>query len=173
MIRYVLGFAFNSRMEVCLIQKRKPAWQAGKWNGVGGKIENGEAALTAMMREFKEETGVATQPEHWRYFGAMLGDHWECQLFTGMLPQDSLPITMTEEVVAMFGSDLFARVQQDCLPNVQALISVALCGNSPDSGDEGRGPLTLFDYRGMLTAPVGAGLMYFLPEYVLETWRAA
>jgi 8-oxo-dGTP diphosphatase len=56
---YVCGFLFNpDRSRVLLIRKRRPAWQSGKLNGLGGKIEPGETALDAMRREFREEAGV-------------------------------------------------------------------------------------------------------------------
>lgn len=54
-----------------LIRKVKPDWQAGKLNGVGGKIEIGESATIAMAREFREETGVETQPTEWHVFAKM------------------------------------------------------------------------------------------------------
>lgn len=53
---YVLGFLIQED-SIVLIRKRKPEWQAGKLNGVGGKIEAGEVPYVAMCREFKEETG--------------------------------------------------------------------------------------------------------------------
>lgn len=56
---YVLGFAFNKhRNKVILIRKNKPKWQQGLVNGVGGKIKKDEYPFDAMVREFKEETGV-------------------------------------------------------------------------------------------------------------------
>src|SRR4051794_33252789 len=56
---YVCGFLFSpDRTRVLLIRKRRPAWQAGKLNGLGGKIEAGETPLEAMRREFREEAGV-------------------------------------------------------------------------------------------------------------------
>lgn len=59
MKNYVLGFLFNATMdEVVLIRKVKPAWQAGKLNGVGGEIKPYEIPLDAMRREWKEETGT-------------------------------------------------------------------------------------------------------------------
>jgi len=55
--RYVLGFMFDrDYAEVALILKNRPAWQAGKWNGIGGKIEGDETPHAAMVREFTEET---------------------------------------------------------------------------------------------------------------------
>lgn len=73
--RYVCGFAFHGggtvRPRVVLIRKVKPDWQAGKLNGVGGKIEPGECATVAMAREFHEETGVKTNPRDWEVFAKM------------------------------------------------------------------------------------------------------
>lgn len=59
--QYVLGFAFDKEFKhVLLVWKNRPRWQAGKLNGVGGKIEPGEAVRAAMVREFQEETGICT-----------------------------------------------------------------------------------------------------------------
>lgn len=66
MDNYVLGFMFSRDCKnVALIQKIKPEWQAGKLNGIGGKCEDSEPPLDAMMREFEEETGVPTMPSQW------------------------------------------------------------------------------------------------------------
>ena len=65
-IQYVLGLAFNTeRDHVVLIEKNKPVWQKGKLNGIGGKIEQNEWVLEAMVREFFEETGIETVPNEW------------------------------------------------------------------------------------------------------------
>ena len=71
--RYVAGFAFNSYLNgVLLVGKTKPAWQAGKYNGIGGKVEPHEHdAIDAMVREFQEETGIATQRHQWRHFASL------------------------------------------------------------------------------------------------------
>src|SRR5688500_15670630 len=56
---YACGFLFSpDRRRVLLIRKRRPAWQAGKLNGVGGKIEPGESPAQAMRREFREEADL-------------------------------------------------------------------------------------------------------------------
>lgn len=71
--QYVLGFAFNEiRESVVLIEKNRPEWQAGKHNGIGGKIEEfDETPLDAMIREFKEETGCETTEADWHYFAVI------------------------------------------------------------------------------------------------------
>ncbi len=58
-MKYVLGFLFDINDDtVLLVRKNRPSWQNGLLNGIGGKIEPGETPLEAMVREFKEETGL-------------------------------------------------------------------------------------------------------------------
>lgn len=58
-LEYVVGFMFDPSLQlVLLIRKNRPDWQAGRLNGIGGKIEDGEASIDAMIREFKEEAGL-------------------------------------------------------------------------------------------------------------------
>lgn len=67
MMRYVAGFLFSEDMRnVTLIEKKRPDWQAGKLNAIGGKIEAGEDFQCAMHREFLEETGLSVQS--WKLF---------------------------------------------------------------------------------------------------------
>lgn len=57
MKHYVLGLIFNkSKNKILLVEKRKPEWMKGMWNGIGGKIEEGEKSIEAMIRETIEET---------------------------------------------------------------------------------------------------------------------
>ncbi len=60
MKHFVIGFVFNHQQdEVLLVEKKRPDWQAGRWNGIGGKIEpTDDSPLAAMQRESKEETGM-------------------------------------------------------------------------------------------------------------------
>lgn len=68
--KYVVGFAFShDYTRVVLIRKNKPEWQAGYLNGVGGKIEDGEDFLEAMIREFKEEAGILIP--RWKRFARL------------------------------------------------------------------------------------------------------
>lgn len=72
--KYVVGLMFDESMSnVALIRKNKPAWQAGLLNGIGGKVEYGETAVGAMMREFREEAGEIVVPEKWKHFCSMSG----------------------------------------------------------------------------------------------------
>ena len=42
-----------------LLAMKKRGFGAGKWNGVGGKVNHGESVLKAAEREIKEEIGVS------------------------------------------------------------------------------------------------------------------
>lgn len=66
MTKYVLGFIFDSYAEkVLLIEKQRPNWQAGKLNGIGGKIESGEKSTAAMVREAFEECHLFSKVGDW------------------------------------------------------------------------------------------------------------
>ena len=80
--RYVLGFAFDKHDNVLLVQKTKPNWQAGLYNGIGGRIEAWDKNdADAMRREFKEEAGHYTAIESWVYITTMVGTDWEVVVF--------------------------------------------------------------------------------------------
>lgn len=68
----VVGFLFDEHFtHVALIRKLKPARQAGRFNGIGGKVEPLEQPLTAMRREFNEEAGLDI--ETWNLFSKLTG----------------------------------------------------------------------------------------------------
>jgi 8-oxo-dGTP diphosphatase len=75
MIEYTAGFAFDADRKVLLIQKARPAWQAGKLNGIGGKAKEGETPSETQVREFEEETGLLTSQEDWETFAILIGEN--------------------------------------------------------------------------------------------------
>lgn len=70
MIEYAVGFIHND-LDVALIRKDRPEWQAGLLNGIGGKLEPGETPHDAMVRECKEEAGRFVGP--WDHFLTLEG----------------------------------------------------------------------------------------------------
>lgn len=52
-----------------LLAMKKRGFGAGKWNGVGGKIEPGESLEDALVRECVEEIGVT--PTNWHAVGEL------------------------------------------------------------------------------------------------------
>ncbi len=83
MKKYCLGFMFNEKhTDVLLINKERPEWQKGLINGIGGKLEEGENSISAMVREFREETGIDSNESDWRYVVTMYRYDWEVDVYT-------------------------------------------------------------------------------------------
>ena len=59
MVEYTICF-LKQGDKILLLNRDKPQWM-GAWNGVGGKIEQGETPLVGALREINEETGIALQ----------------------------------------------------------------------------------------------------------------
>jgi 8-oxo-dGTP diphosphatase len=134
MKRYVVGFMFSEdRWDVCLIRKNRPAWQAGKFNGVGGKIEPDEEPLSAMIREFHEETGVWTSEKDWSNFLLMRcdkeskipgsSDPFEIYFFRAFSADVQNVTTATDELIAIFAAE---DLPENKVPNLKWLVPMAL-----------------------------------------------
>lgn len=127
MTEYVLGFLFSQAPDysrVVLIRKKRPDWQAGKLNGVGGKIEKSELPIDAMRREFLEECGV--RKENWIPFALL--DYPDARVWCfaaedGMLI-DGAVRTMTDEEVVVCQATAPWRLNGR-LPNLSYLIPMA------------------------------------------------
>ena len=108
MVFYVVGFCiFLPTNEVVLIKKEKPAWQKGLLNGVGGKVEIGEVPSEAMVREFKEETGVKTQEKDWTLLSCLEDELGTCNFYF-MKSREVLPVRSMEkeQIVVVPASNL-------------------------------------------------------------------
>lgn len=52
-----------------LLAMKKRGFGAGKWNGIGGKVEPGESVKEAIVREVGEEINVSINPDDLRNHG--------------------------------------------------------------------------------------------------------
>ncbi len=124
-IRYVVGFLFDETGQtVVLINKKRPAWQAGKVNGVGGKIEGPfETPAQAMTREFKEETGQLVT--NWDLVAKVRGDTFLVYVYRAFDSEVLANVeTMTDEVVDKY--DVSGLHSRDCVANVKWLVQLCL-----------------------------------------------
>jgi len=130
-MKYVAGFYFSrdsvtnalGEPSVALICKNKPAWQKGRYNAIGGKIEPLESPLQAMIREFREETSVCEQ--NWEpfcnitcngdtvFFFKAWGDPRECK-------------TVEDERVELITISDILLSRIDTISNLRWLIPLAL-----------------------------------------------
>jgi 8-oxo-dGTP diphosphatase len=126
MIKYVTGFMFDHALErVALIRKTKPAWQAGKLNGIGGKIDPGETPEEAMHREFFEETECSALT--WRHFLNMTGarDGFSVDFFFTIGDVKALK-SPEEEKVEIVEVQHIHPLRSDMIENLPWLIPLAL-----------------------------------------------
>ena len=130
MKRYVCSFLFSTdRRRVLLIRKNRPAWQAGKLNGVGGKIEAGETPHEAARREFREETGLDLPEAAFEHvltlggpddFGS--GVAWEGSFFRAFGAVEEAR-ALTDEALENHAA---AALPADIIPNLRWIIPLLL-----------------------------------------------
>lgn len=133
---YCCGFLFDREgKHVLLVRKNKPVWQAGRLNGIGGLVEEGESSLAAMKREFNEEAchGMRSRrivPE-WTPFAtisvpekAVVVDFWRATTdYQWMADRDFKPTDTGEKLVLASTSGIEHRKP---IPNLPWLIPLAL-----------------------------------------------
>lgn len=126
---YVLGFALTSdRRAVLLIEKQTPQWQKGKLNGIGGKVETfDENEDAAMVREFKEETGIVTLTNEWTKFTQLNGENFNVSVYWMMRENLGNYQVTTHEKPYLITLDLLFRNRfRNCISNLQWLIPMIL-----------------------------------------------
>lgn len=124
----VLGFLFTEgKGIVALIEKNKPEWQKGLLNGIGGKIEEGETPIQAMIREFEEEAGLYI--EDWKQFAIMQGNDWKVYCYKAFSERIWDYSTMTDEIIYTKWIEDLHKNPFNYISNLQWLIEMALDGN--------------------------------------------
>jgi 8-oxo-dGTP diphosphatase len=126
MTKYVVGFMFNHSMtRVLLVDKKRPDWQKGYYNGVGGHVEPSESFGMAMVREFEEETGIKTSLSDWQQFCSLKGadNSWVVAFFlsTGDIDQ---AVSMTDEDIV----NIDCKSLSKAINNLNWLIPLAKSG---------------------------------------------
>jgi 8-oxo-dGTP diphosphatase len=125
MKRYVLAFLFSTDGKtVWLIRKTRPDWQKGLLNGIGGKEEEQESSYSAVIREFREETGLNIT--EWTKFCTLSNNYeypdWVCHCY--FTKSDLIPKTTTdEEVISIKSCEL---PENQVVWNLHWLIPMAL-----------------------------------------------
>jgi ADP-ribose pyrophosphatase YjhB (NUDIX family) len=133
MTQYVCCYVENQG-KVLLIEKRKPAWQLGKYNLPGGKIEEGETAAEAATRELFEEANL--QAIQATTIGRITGDDWDVYVVRCVTPHPERLHQKTSERV--FWMPLLTAIRSTLLiPNLRLIIPLAATGAAGWSIDEG------------------------------------
>ena len=75
-MNYVLAFIYDKFGNILLIRKNRPEALAGKLNGIGGKVEENELPIAAVLREIKEETDLELDSNLLTYLGSFGNAGW-------------------------------------------------------------------------------------------------
>jgi 8-oxo-dGTP diphosphatase len=122
---YVVGFLFSEECDrVALVRKNRPEWQAGKLNGIGGKIEANETPDEAMVREFEEETGMMVPK--WEEFCTLEGDNSLVYCFKAIGDVTQVRTVETERIEVHSVERLLNFNYSEALPNLRWLIPMAM-----------------------------------------------
>lgn len=95
-MQYATTFVFDSRGQVALIRKNRPDYLAGKWNGIGGKLEPGETHVQAAIRELKEEANLDLKQEDLTEVLLFNGSKYDIKVFSAYV--DANLSTLCESV---------------------------------------------------------------------------
>lgn len=126
---YVAGFYFSSRpagWKVALIRKKRPEWQAGKLNAIGGKVEDDESIYDAMVREFREEAGKMVVD--WELFCSLTGVGYVVHFFRAAGSFKEVRSMEDEKVEFHWAWNVLASDDYDIIENLNWLIPAALEG---------------------------------------------
>lgn len=124
---YVLIFPrARSRERILIIEKNRPAWQAGALNLCGGKIEQGESVEDAAVRELQEETGIGAigKPER---LGVIVGTNAKIYV-VAVLVDDESPIVPRPEETERVSWRHWDSLKNDArlIPNLKVILPLCM-----------------------------------------------
>ena len=125
MKKYTLGFIFTQDLKnVLLIHKVSPAWQAGKVNGIGGKVEKGETDIDCIVREVYEETALKIEKKEWIKIGKIKEADGQVVVFTSVYKGDKNDaVSNDKEVITWYSID---NIPTTVISNLRWLIPLSL-----------------------------------------------
>lgn len=126
--KYVVGFVFDREAQrVVLIRKKRPDWQAGKLNGVGGHVEDYDETMEqAIAREFYEETGLSILRSEWQRYATITQPKGTCAVFRAFSGLIDGVETKTDEEIVIHSAMPWDIRWANAMPNLQYLIPLAL-----------------------------------------------
>lgn len=121
---YVLALLFTpDRQRVVLMRKTRPAWQAGRVNGLGGKLLPGESAAAAASREVSEEAGVRVPADAWRELVVWHDPVYRMHVLAAFDAAAEHARTAEDQEVFLADAD---DLPDECIENLRWLIPLAL-----------------------------------------------
>jgi 8-oxo-dGTP diphosphatase len=124
MKRMVAGLLYDEKTEMAVFVRkcRGPRFMAGKLNLPGGKVEENETPIQAMVREFHEETGVKTAETDWVHSVTLSGEDFEVEFFVTRGDAGKAETTTDERIER---HDAW-NMPGDVLPNLRWIVPLCL-----------------------------------------------
>lgn len=123
---YVCGFLFDKELKnILLIEKNRPDYMAGKLTGLGGKIEDNESPLAAMIREFREEAGRYV--DNWVEFCSIGSVNHKIYYFYSVVDNIYDVKQLEDEIIDHFNlNDLMVSENLPTMANLKWLLQLSL-----------------------------------------------
>jgi 8-oxo-dGTP diphosphatase len=104
--RPVVGAAVLRDGRLLAARRTAPPAAAGRWELPGGKVEDGEDPVEALVREVAEELGCAVRVTEWLPGSAPIGDGHELTVaVTELLPDSPEPDPVEHDRIRWLGAD--------------------------------------------------------------------
>lgn len=119
--QYVMGLIFDTSNRVLLIKKKRPSYQVGKWNGLGGKVEDNETITRAMSREAKEEANLDISETSWTLIHSSSQIFGSLFVFIAYVSSEVMDSAkqMTDEIISVFDMD---SLPMNCMEDIYLFI---------------------------------------------------
>ena len=108
-MRLVVGAAILHEARVLAARRTSPPEAAGRWEFPGGKVEDGETAEAALVREIAEELGCVVEVVGWLAGAAAIGTTHELRVATARLLTGE-PVPHEHDTVRWLGADELDQV---------------------------------------------------------------
>jgi ADP-ribose pyrophosphatase len=132
MLEYTVSLAIDSEC-VALVKKKKPEWQLGKFNGIGGHVENNETIERANIREFYEETAYASSKFSWKHFATFQNDVINPNIKVHFFVSNNIKLNELskendrgEKIELISISQIFQNLDMPLVPHLQLAMFMAL-----------------------------------------------
>jgi 8-oxo-dGTP diphosphatase len=124
MTKYVVGIVFDSTLqEVLLIRKTHPEWQAGRLNGIGGKVKKNETFYEAMVREAEEEAGISGL--NWHLINHVSGSDYAIRFYYAVMSGSLVYEQTTDEELLTISTANLYHGKLDLIDPLRWMISCA------------------------------------------------
>lgn len=122
-----LGVVFNKEGKLLILQRREEdEWMPNKWALVGGKIEEGESAEEAILREIKEEIGISDNNLKIKIKSEIFNIEDNVLQFLFLILSETSKINLNQEHQNFKWVDFSELDEYDSVPNLKKYVKTVI-----------------------------------------------